>query len=54
MQKLIQIQAQNNNKAAKSFKKVTLKYQKMLLVLASSQGEAVPTELGLEAMEFFG
>ena len=52
MHKLTQIQAQASDKYAKSFKKVAPKYQKMLLI-ASSQGEVVPGELGKPAMEFF-
>jgi hypothetical protein len=52
MQKLTQIQAQNSDKTSRSFKKIAPKYQKMLLV-ASSHGEVVPTELNEQAMEFF-
>ena len=52
MQRLTQIQNQSNEKSNKSFKKIAPKYQRMLLV-ASSQGEAIPIELNHEAMEFF-
>jgi hypothetical protein len=52
MQHLTQIQSTSNDKLTCSFKKIAPKYQRMLL-LASSQGEAIPSELGKEATEFF-
>ena len=42
----------DKEKSSKSFKKVAPKYRKMLLV-ASSQGEVVPSELPQEAMTLF-
>ena len=52
MQRLTQIHSNSNDKLSRSFKKIAPKYQRMLL-LASSQGDAIPSELGKEAMEFF-
>ena len=52
MDRLTKIQTQSQEKTAKSFKKVAPKYQKMLLI-ASSQGEVIPTTLRDEAMSFF-
>lgn len=52
MDRLTKIQTQAQEKTARSFKKVAPKYQKMLLI-ASSQGEVIPTTLRDEAMSFF-
>ena len=52
VQKLSSSQAISGEKVTRSFKKIAPKYQRMLLV-ASSQGEVVPSELSKEAMEFF-
>ena len=51
MQKLSSSQS-SSEKSTKSFTKIAPKYQKMILI-ASSQGEVVPSELSPEAMEFF-
>ena len=52
LQKLTQIQSQSNDKSARSFKQLAPKYQCMLLV-ASSQGEAIPIDLNKDALDFF-
>ena len=52
LQKLTQIHSQSNDKTARSFKKIAPKYKRMLLV-ASSQGEALPSEPNTEALDFF-
>ena len=51
LEKLTQIQASNNDKAAKSFKKIPAKYQNMLLV-ASSVGDVTELDYSSEASEF--
>ena len=52
LQTLTKIQAAGEDKSSKSFKKIPVKYQKMIL-LASSVNEAIPTELNPDALEFF-
>ena len=52
LQKLTQIHSQSNEKSARSFKKLAPKYQRMLLV-ASSQGEALPVDMNKDALDFF-
>ena len=52
LQKLTQIHSQSNDKSTRSFKKLAPKYQRLLLV-ASSQGEALPPDLNKEALDFF-
>ena len=52
MDRFTRIQSQNQEKTTRSFKKVAPKYQRMLLI-ASSQGEVIPSTLRDEAMSFF-
>ena len=52
LQTLSQFQVQTSEKSSKSFKKIPSLYQNMLLV-ASSIGQAIPSKLEDEAMEFF-
>ena len=52
LQKLTQIQSQSTDKSTRSFKKIAPKYQRMLLI-ASSQGEALPSDLNNDALDFF-
>lgn len=52
MQKLANFQEKSNDKETKSFKKMPEPHQKMLLI-ASSRGNVVPTDLNDKAMKFF-
>jgi hypothetical protein len=52
MERLTQIQSQQTEKSAKSFKKLPTKYQNMILV-ASSTGEITDPEYCADAKEFF-
>ena len=52
VEKLTQLQKQSNEKSTKSFKKIPLKYQNMLLV-ATSTGEATNVDYEQAATEFF-
>ena len=52
LSKLTDIQSKNNETATKSFKKVPKEYQHMILV-ASSRGTVVPTDICEEANEFY-
>ena len=52
LDKLTQIQTTNGEKQNKSFKKIAKKYQKMMLI-ASSRGDVVNTNLNDEALDFF-
>ena len=52
LDRLTHIQATNGDKQSKPFQKIANKYQKMVLI-ASSKGDVVNTELNGGAMEFF-
>ena len=52
MEKLTQLQNQSSDKSTKSFKKIPMKYQNMILV-ASSVGEVTNPEYNADATEFF-
>ena len=52
MEKLTQLQSQNNEKSSKSFKKITTKHQNMILV-ASSVSKVTVLDYDVECMEFF-
>jgi hypothetical protein len=52
MEKLTQLQSNNNDKSTKSFRKIPSKYQNMILV-ASSISEVTELEYSAEASEFF-
>ena len=52
LQSMSQIQHQVSDKSSKSFKKIPVQYQNMLLV-ASSVGQAIPESLNEDAMDFF-
>lgn len=52
MEKLTQLQKSNSDKSSKSFKKIPVKYQNMILV-ASSIGEITELEYSADAAEFF-
>lgn len=52
MEKLTQLQSQNQEKTTKTFKKIPAKYQQMILV-ASSVGEITEIEYNADAVEFF-
>ena len=52
MEKLTQLQNQSSEKSSKSFKKIPVKYQNMILV-ASSVGEVINPDYDADAAEFF-
>ena len=52
MEKLTQLQTQNNEKSSKTFKKIPAKYQQMILI-ASSESEVTKVEYDADASEFF-
>ena len=52
MEKLTQLQSQNNEKSSRNFKKIPAKYQQMILV-ASSVGEVTEVDYNADAAEFF-
>ena len=52
MEKLTHLQSQNNEKSSKSFKKIPIKYQNMILV-ASSVSEVTLAEYDADGAEFF-
>ena len=52
MEKLTQLQSQNNEKTSKSFKKIPTKYQNMILIASSSSG-VTSLNYDAEGAEFF-
>ena len=53
MEKLMQLQNQSSDKSSKSFKKIPVKYQNMMILVAASVSEVTLVNYDAKAIKFF-